>query len=166
MREFKYLSSLFLFYLKGRISIDMNKIITESPNTILKLIPLGKSKQTYTITQVNDASSNFRLNFKAFVIGIILAVIGVTMLKSSTLFGIILLAFGTVHVINAFEVLVTFTMSSGKTAIFNFFVFEKSKADQIVEIINLMVEQRTIDTNNRIQQETTNEILREMLNKK
>ena len=166
MREFRYLTSLFLFYLKGRIAIDTNKIVTETPNTILKLIPLGKNKQTYTIAQVNDASSNFRLAFKPFLIGIIIAILGFAMLGSSAVGALLLMIFGVLHALNAFELRVTFTMSSGKTASFNFFIFEKAKAEQIVEIIDLMVEQRTTDTNNRIQHEKTNAILMEMLNKK
>ena len=166
MWEFRYLTSLFLFYLKGVIKIDQNKIITIHPNTILKFIPLGKSKNTFTIAQVNDASNSFCLNFKTFLIGIILSIIGFSTMANSFLIGLIFIIVGIMNVINSFEIKLSFSMSSGKVVEFNFFIFEKSKASEITEIIDLMIEQRTMDTNHRVQTEKTNEIFLEMLNKK
>ena len=41
--NFQFMVSLLLFYMKGEVNIEKNMVRASFPNTIFKLIPLGKT---------------------------------------------------------------------------------------------------------------------------
>ena len=47
MQTVEFITSYLTFYLKGKIQVDKNFVKFEIPNTILKLIPLGKAYKCY-----------------------------------------------------------------------------------------------------------------------
>lgn len=67
----KYLTSLFLFWIKGEIWEERNLINFKVPNTILGLIPLGSKKDSIPVTQIASTSTNFKLQFSRLLIGAI-----------------------------------------------------------------------------------------------
>ena len=76
METISFMTSLLTFYLKGEIKQEQNFIRFKVPNTILTFIPLGSVKETVPINQISSVGTSFKLLFKSFLVGVILAFIG------------------------------------------------------------------------------------------
>ena len=165
MKTFYYITSLLTFYLRGEITIDMNNVRISQPNTILKLIPLGKKKNTLPVNQLTSVDDSFSLDFKTFIIGVIFAIIALTSLKTSFVMFLIFGILAALQVINSFQTILIINTASGVAYSINFLIFDKKVKEDIYEVLNLMITQRLNDTNYRIQNEQTNKILKDILNK-
>ena len=64
--NFQFMVSLLLFYMKGEVNIEKNMVRASFPNTIFKLIPLGKTNKTIPVNQISSIDDSFRLDVKAF----------------------------------------------------------------------------------------------------
>lgn len=151
MNSIRYITSLLTFYLKGEISTEQNFVKFKEPNTILGLIPLGARKESVAINQIASTQTNFKLKFGKLLIGIILAILAVTMLPNSVALGIILFVIAANSIIDAFEIDLKVNMTSGQVKLIDFFIFEKGKAEQAEFQINALIAGRLDDTNTRQQ---------------
>ena len=151
METISFMTSLLTFYLKGEIKQEQNFIRFKVPNTILTFIPLGSAKETVPVNQISSVGTSFKLLFKSFLVGVILAFIGLLLLTGSPIIGIILLLLGASMAINSFQTVLTVDTTSGKELYIFFLIFEKSKAERAAQQINQLISNRLDDTNNRRQ---------------
>ena len=149
MNTITYMTGSLTFYLKGEISTDQNFLKLKLPNTILALIPLGSQKDNIPVQQVATVSSNFKLNFKRFLFGVILCLGALGSFKSSVIGGIILLLWGASTVITSFITELKVDTTAGRAYFIPFLIFEKAKAAQAEQLISNMISGRLNDTNNR-----------------
>ena len=129
--NFQFMVSLLLFYMKGEVNIEKNMVRASFPNTIFKLIPLGKTNKTIPVNQISSIDDSFRLDVKAFILGIIAVIFGFSVLSDSVLFGILLLVYGVSTVVSSFETILVVYSTAGVPFVINFVIFEKEKALQI-----------------------------------
>lgn len=115
MNNITYMTGLLTFYLKGNISADQNFVRLKIPNTILSLIPLGAQKENIPVNQVASVSSNFRLQFKNLIVGIVEVILAFALFRSSALWGLILLIIGASTVITSFVTELYITTTGGQT---------------------------------------------------
>ena len=162
MQKIEFMTSLLTFYLKGEISTEQNFLTLKVPNTILTLIPLGRKNDTIPVTQISSVSTDFKLLFKDFLIGIIVAIIGIVLFGTNFLIGFILLLIGAAMVINSFQTVLTIKTTSGE--IKSASIFEKSKAEQAASMINHIIGSRLDDTNNRVQGDRQTDRMVEAIN--
>ena len=159
------MTGLLTFYLKGNISADQNFVRLKNPNTILSLIPLGAQKENISVNQVASVSSNFRLQFKNLIVGIVEVILAFALFRSSALWGLILLI-GASTVITSFVTELYITTTGGQTFYVPFLIFEKAKAGQAESMINSIICGRLDDTNYRQVSETsTNAIVNAINNR-
>lgn len=151
METIKYMTSLLTFYLKGEIRQEQNFVNLKKPNTILKLIPLGAKKESIPVSQLASVESNFKLYFKRFLLGVIIAILGLVLISKAVVPAIIIFTIGANYVITAFETILTIKTTAGDVKSISFLVFEKSKADKAEAQIRQIISNRLDDTNNRIQ---------------
>lgn len=151
MEKIKFMTSLLTFYLKGEIGQQDNFIKLKIPNTILSFIPLGSHGENLPINQISMVGTSFHLLIGRFLLGIILAFIGLAFMGDSVLYGFIILVIGVLTVINAFQTILVIDLTSGRSIAMSFVVFEKSKAAQAAQDINKLISERIDDTNNRRQ---------------
>ncbi len=167
MDSLRFMTSLLTFYMKGEIKFEQNFVKLKIPNTILALIPLGAHNQTISVAQIASVSTNFKLFFKSFLVGIIAAFIGLMFVgdeNSSTLFGLVLLIVGVGMVISSFQTALVIDTTSGESLILFFLIFEKSKAMKAADHINNLISQRLDDTNTRVHTENQTEAVVEAIN--
>ena len=129
--NFQFMVSLLLFYMKGEVNIEKNMVRASFPNTIFKLIPLGKTNKTIPVNQISSIDDSFRLDVKAFILGVIAVIFGFSVLSDSVLFGILLLVYGVSTVISSFETILVVYSTAGVPFVISFVIFEKEKALQI-----------------------------------
>ena len=166
MNNITYMTGLLTFYLKGNISADQNFVRLKIPNTILSLIPLGAQKENIPVNQVASVSSNFRLQFKNLIVGIVEVILAFALFRSSALWGLILLIIGASTVITSFVTELYITTTGGQTFYVPFLIFEKAKAGQAESMINSIICGRLDDTNYRQVSETsTNPFVNEINNR-
>ncbi len=151
MNTITYMTGLLTFYLKGEISTDQNFLKLKLPNTILALIPLGAKNDNIPVQQVASVSSNFKLNLKRFLVGVLICLFAFSCLTDPDAFigGIILLLLGASTVITSFATELHVATTAGKEYFIPFLIFEKAKASQAEQLINNMIAERLNDTNNR-----------------
>lgn len=164
MQKIEFMTSLLTFYLKGEISTEQNFLTLKVPNTILTLIPLGRKNDTIPVTQISSVSTDFKLLFKDFLIGIIVAIIGIVLFGTNFLIGFILLLIGVAMVINSFQIVLTIRTTSGEIKSASILIFEKSKAEQAASMINHIIGSRLDDTNNRVQGDRQTDRMVEAIN--
>ncbi|MGB4985418.1 MAG: hypothetical protein WBO70_06565 [Erysipelotrichaceae bacterium] len=172
MKKFTYMSSLLTFYLKGSVEIETNKVVTEVPNTVLGLIPLGKTKGNIAIDQIAAVDTSFHLDIKGFIIGILFIAFGVYFIKqggfdpSAILVTLIFSGIGLMRCISALETILLIEKTSGAHFGILFVVFEKQKAFEICEIINEKIDDRLKDTNVRVHTTENTDRIIDAINKK
>lgn len=145
MNTVTFMTSLLTFYLKGEIRQEQHFIRLKRPNTILSFIPLGSKKDSIPIEQISSVSADFKLQFKNFLIGLLLSIIGIIMLLSMSvlsLIGLVVLIIGASNVINAFQTELTIDTPSGKSWVISFLIFEKGKAIEAAEQIERLISRR------------------------
>ena len=154
-----YMSSLLTFYLKGHIQWDNNMVGFQIPNTILGFIPLGKRAQSIPVQHITNVAANFSVKIGKLLIGVVLGLWGLSCLAhlgdgfGAFLGFVILLALGASFVIDALEVGMSVTQSSGQSLNIDFLIFDKQKAEYAAQQINQMVAERSMDTNVRTNME-------------
>ncbi len=151
MKPIYYMTSLLTFYLKGEIQQEQNFVNLKKPNTILGLIPLGAKKETIPVSQLSSVESNFKLHLGRLLSGLIILIIGLSMLSEMFLLGLILLVVGANRGITAFETILTIKTTAGDIKNISILIFEKSKADEAENQIRQIISERLDDTNNRVQ---------------
>lgn len=149
MNKITYMTGLLTFYLKGEIAVEQNFLKLKIPNTILSLIPLGAKKDNVPVQQIATVASNFKLEFKSFLVGILEALIGLALIEDSVLIGLILLIIGISTAITAFKTELAVDTTAGKKYNIGFFVFEKKKAEEAERMISQIISNRLNDTNTR-----------------
>ena len=161
MTPIRYATSLFTFYIKGEIKDEHNFVVLKKPNTILGIIPLGAKTDKIPINQIASTSTNFKLQFKQFLIGLILIFASFAMMKDSPGGGFFVLLIGFCVFIDAFEIDLVVTNTAGQENIIDFLLFEKKKAELASNEINEIVSGRLDDTNMRAQTDRINDNARQ-----
>lgn len=151
METIQFMTSLLTFYLKGEIKQEQNFIKLKVPNTILSVIPLGAHNQTLPINQIASVGTDFHLEVKPFLIGLICLFIGFAQFGDSFFSALIWLAIGAFMAIGAFQTYLSLTTTAGELKVIPFVVFEKDKAEKASTAITQLIGNRMDDTNNRMQ---------------
>ena len=153
MDTITYVQSLLTFYLKGEIGADQNFIKLKDPNTILGFIPLGSHQESIPINQITSVQSSFRMRLGKLVIGILVAILAIAALFNKGGF-ILFLIFGLIAanlILGAFDVSLLINMTSGRTRLLSFFIFDREKSAKAEQMINTLISARLSDTNTREQ---------------
>lgn len=90
----EFSASTLLFWIKGSVSVDYRFVKVVEQNTVLGLIPAGKHKQNIPLKNISAASIDTSYSVKDFIVGIIVALIGLAMINSSALFGFLAFIIG------------------------------------------------------------------------
>ncbi|MBR5947806.1 MAG: hypothetical protein IKZ82_04035 [Clostridia bacterium] len=153
METIHYVTSLLTFYLKGSIQNEQNFIKFTKPNTVLGLIPLGSKKENVPINQISSVTSNFKLKLLKLLLGVIAAIAGFSAMfsKGGFIGGLIILIIGANWILDAFEIQLQVNMTSGRSKLIDFFIFDKNKAELAEKQINALISNRLADTNTREQ---------------
>lgn len=53
--------------MKSQVALEENFIKTTSPNSILKVIPLGSSNKTIPLEQISSVDDSFKMDIKSFI---------------------------------------------------------------------------------------------------
>lgn len=172
METRQFASSILTAYIKGEVKLqNSNMVEITIPNSILTFIPLGTKKVTVPVSQISSVGTNFYLDFKNFVIGVIITLIGLSCFGDINSIGtfftaLIITALGAAECLNALHVYLSINNTSGEVVGSNakidkngnirndgipFIIFHKAIAEQIASDINQLCAQRVDDTNVRIQ---------------
>lgn len=151
MEKIRFMTSLLTFYLKGEIGKNENFVMLKIPNTIFGIIPLGAHTESIPINQISLVGSSFHLLVGRLFLGLIAALIGLSVIGSSFIFGIIMILVGVLTVINSFQTVFAIDLTSGRRIVLFFVIFEKSKAGLAEQEINKLISSRMDDTNTRQQ---------------
>ena len=147
-----FITSYLTFYLKGTAECDGNFVKFSTPNTILKLVPMGSNKQTFPIEQVSSVTTDFRVTLGSLAWGVLFAIVGLACFGSSFLLGLILLAYGALTVLSSLQTAVRIT-AAGNNYLLPIIFLQKAKAEEIADAIQQAIASRYSDTNVRVHSE-------------
>lgn len=152
-----FVTSYLTFYLKGRVDFTANNLNLSLPNTILGLIPLGSEELTVDVNHISGTNVDFHVAFGQLIFGAIAFLLGLGGVFSSkpSFLGLVALLFGALYALNALQTTVKVALDSGDVILISLVIFEKDKANVIVNSIKQMLTARTYDTNVRIHSENS-----------
>ncbi len=111
-------SRSFLFpWVKGRISLENKMVKTRRVHTVLGIIPAGKDDQTMPLSNISSVGVNTKYNVKAILIGLIAAIAGFALFKSSFLVGLLLVLVGVAYIGGGIITVITFGKGGGNYSI-------------------------------------------------
>lgn len=149
MQAVEFMTSYLTFYLKGKVEVEKNFVKFQIPNTILKLIPLGKATRSLPVNQISHVDDSFRVSIKSMIWGIIMLLLGLGALVNDPGYGIILSLYGILTILSSFETILVVNSTAGAPTIISFVVFEKSKALVCKDYINNLIAEHLDDNNLR-----------------
>ena len=91
--EHKFKPNLILFWLKASYVLTDKRLTGSQPNVFLCLIPLGKEQVNQPLKTIASVNSGTKFYFKKFILGLVLAIVGLYVMGDTTAGGIILLLF-------------------------------------------------------------------------
>ena len=160
-KHFEYCTSYLTFYIKGKLDVYQDRIEAEIPNTLFNFIPLGSESRTVDVNQIVSPKSNFKVAGGSLVLGIVLALLGLSFVggiahNAGNFFWFLLfIVLGTVQIVSAFQISLEISLTSGDNISIPLIIFEKDKADLMKNAIAAVCKTRTYDTNTRIHTESS-----------
>lgn len=135
----QFTTNLILAWLKTDFTLTTKRIAGHEPNTLFGLVPLGRREVTFPLKNVASVGVSTKFHFKRFVIGAIVALIGLSMMGSSFIGGLILLLLGLIPLLNSYSSSLSYTNNAGHTSYVEMSILEKEKAQQFVNQINTSI---------------------------
>ncbi len=154
MQPITFITSFLTAYLKGEISQNGNLINLKVPNTILTFIPLGCKNDTVPVRQIAGVNTNFKLLFKSFLTGVVIAIIGLACMGQSFFVGLLLFVIGAFGVLNSFQTELDIVTAGGEHKLVNFIIFQKAKAEEARQALMALINAHDDDRNVKLQNET------------
>jgi hypothetical protein len=102
------------FIPKSKFALTNKRILAEFINVLLWIIPIGKNEVTYPLNQVAGVRIDTKFNIKAFILGIVLIVLGIASLKF--IIGIVPIVLGVLAILSSFETLIVIQSAAGSGA--------------------------------------------------
>jgi len=143
----QFIFSLPYFFLKTTVELTDRRLVFERPNTMLGVIPIGKQKDTLPLRNVASVGTSTRIGFVQLILGILLALSGVSQLGKPTVGSIIVLALGVFLILNAFQAKFRVTTNGGDKHFARIAVTEKGKAQAFADQVNTTIAAREDGTN-------------------
>ena|SRR2546428_1633448 len=143
----QFIFSLPYFFLKTTVELTDRRLVFERPNTMLGVIPIGKQKDTLPLRNVASVGTSTRIGFVQLILGILLALGGVSQLGKPTVGSIIVLALGVLLILNAFQAKFRVTTNGGDKHFARIAATEKGKAQAFADQVNTTIAAREDGTN-------------------
>ena len=93
----------------------------------------------------------YKLNFKSLLWRIFFLLLGLGMLGDNTFYGIVISIYAILTILSSFETILLVNSTSGAVTVISFVIFEKAKAIECKDYINLLITGHLSDTNVREQ---------------
>jgi hypothetical protein len=135
MKETNFSTSLLLFWLKGKVTVDNRFVKTNLSNTLLGFIPAGKDQQNIPLKNISGAMLSSKYFFKPIILGLILILIGLYSFSDNFILGLILLILGIGSVGNGIHT-VLIIEKAGSPYFISVPFFEKQKMQQLSDNIH------------------------------
>ncbi|RLD36997.1 MAG: hypothetical protein DRI74_07870 [Bacteroidetes bacterium] len=139
IREDIFTANLILFWLKANYTLTDKRITGHTPNTLLGLIPLGKAQIAIPLKSIASVISSTKFHFVRLLIGVVLLGVGLSMLGSSFIIGIILAILGLVNILNCYTATFDITNNAGQITGYEISILEKEKVQGFVNEINTII---------------------------
>jgi len=139
VREDIFTANLILFWLKANYTLTDKRITGHTPNTLLGLIPLGKAQIAIPLKSIASVISSTKFHFVRLLIGVVLLGVGLSMLGSSFIIGIILAILGLVNILNCYTATFDITNNAGQITGYEISILEKEKVQGFVNEINTII---------------------------
>ncbi len=99
IKEATFTANLILFWLKANYVLTNKRVTGHTPNTLFRIIPLGKAQIAQPLKTISSVTSSTKFSFLRLIIGVFLVIMS---LESSFFGGIILLILGAINILNCF----------------------------------------------------------------
>lgn len=135
----RFSPNILLFWLKTSVAASNTRVQYRSPNTILGIIPLGEESQTIPLRNIAAVDTSTKFNMGNFVIGLILAIAGLSTFGSNFIVGLILLLLGLVNLANIMTATLNFVNQAGGKNTIKVSILEKAKLQKLAQDIQGLV---------------------------
>jgi len=139
IREDVFTANLILFWLKANYTLTDKRVTGHTPNTFLGLIPIGQAQVAQPLKTISSVISSTKFHFIRLLFGLILFIIGLSIIGNSFIAGIILSILGLVWILNCYTATFVITNNAGQSTGYEISILEKSKVQDFVNEINKVI---------------------------
>ena len=129
------------FLLQTKVVLTNRRLAAERPNVILGLIPIGTNKLSFPLENIASVGSSFEFGLVRFLLGVILAIIGLAV-TSETAGGLIFLLAGVIILMGAFRYSIQVTNNAGQTIILHLIITQIDRARRFTSQVNTTLANR------------------------
>lgn len=139
IKEATFTANLILFWLKANYVLTNKRLTGDTPNTLFGIVPLGKTQIAQPLKTIASVTSSTKFTLGRLIIGVILAFIGLSMMGSSVLFGLLLLILGVINILNCYTATFIVTNNGGQSTGYEISILEQSKVVEFTNEINTVI---------------------------
>ena len=139
IKEATFVTNLLLFWLKANYALTNKRLTGETPNTFMGIFPVGKAQLAQPLKTIASVTSSTKFTFGRLLLGALLAIIGLALMGSSALIGLILIILGVVGILNCYTATFIITNNAGMNTGYEISILEKSKVVEFTNEINSVI---------------------------
>ena len=140
--EGSYSFSPLLFFLRTSIALTDRRVVANSPNVILGVIPAGSNSVTYPLNQVASSQVGNSYSVGAVIVGLILALIGLVGMFSGSGVLFVALVIGVLFLLAGIRAGIKITNTGGAETSLNIVPWERASAQNFVNNLNTVLAER------------------------
>jgi hypothetical protein len=134
-----FTTSFILFWHKTNYTLTNKRIVGENPNTLMGFFPLGQNQVTFPLKSVGGVSGSTKFYTARFLLGLVVAYIGIKMFGSNFLGGLIVLVLGVAALLNSYVATLIISSNTGQSTTVDLSILEKDKVAEMVTATNLKI---------------------------
>lgn len=139
IEEATFTANLLLFWLKASYTLTSKRITGETPNTFMGIFPVGKAQLAQPLKTIASVTNSTKFTFSRLFVGAILAIIGLAVIGSSFLLGLIVLGLGAVGVLNCYTATFVITNNAGISTGYEISILEQAKVVDFTNDVNTVL---------------------------
>jgi hypothetical protein len=128
-----FVFSNLLFFLHWKMAVTTKRLVGQTPNTILGIIPLGSTQVSYPLANIAGVTTRTAYSFLWLLIGVVLLLAGIAQPN------VILLIIGVLALLAAFSAEISVTNSGGERIGHRVAIFNRAKATAFVQQVNAAI---------------------------
>jgi hypothetical protein len=136
VKEESFSPNVLLFWLRTEIAVTTRRLVHRRPNTLLNVIPLGFQDAAFPLNNIASVGVEVKFSLAGFLVGLISVLVGIALLGSSALLGLVVLLLGLSQLATCFSAALAVTNTAGGVNYLRVSVAQKAKLEQFRDAVN------------------------------
>ncbi|NHZ85450.1 MAG: hypothetical protein GWP19_06175 [Planctomycetia bacterium] len=139
IKEAAFTANLILFWLKANYVLTNKRLTGDTPNTLFGIVPLGKAQIAQPLKTIASVTSSTKFTLGRLLLGVVLLLIGFSIMGSSFFISLVLLILAAVNILNCYTATFIVTNNGGQSTGYEISILEQSKVVEFTNEVNIVI---------------------------